>query len=312
MAPNPTPHEKRFRFWLESQGLAAGTVKNYVYGARTWLDWCQENDVKALDPARDDLRTFMGDLLASHSRSNVELMKISLRRFFTYLIDGAHHPGPNPVVNFPIRKREAEPAEPFTRDELAKMLAVCRNHQERAVYLLLVGGGLRRGEIYGIKRDDVNVETGTIRVDGKTGPRLNKPGRAVIDAVMAAMEFSERLCPQADIEVVWRIVQALAKRAGIRGRCHPHRFRHSFAVSFLEAGGKAEDLMNVLGHARLEQSLFYARAGAKRRALEAQESLNLAETLLNLTPRIQPLRPADAVSAAVSILRGANEEEARS
>lgn len=156
-----------FRLYLDSQGLAKGTIKNYTYAVSTWLHWCEDHDVEPDKPERADLRAYIGDLLATHSRANTELMKIGLRRYFTYLIEEEGYEGENPVTNLTIRKRETEPAEPFTREELGRMLLACRNHQERAVYLLLVAGGLRRGEIYGITRDDVNPETGTIRVLGK-------------------------------------------------------------------------------------------------------------------------------------------------
>lgn len=280
-----------FRLWIESQGLAKGTVKNYTYAVSTWLAWCDDNDVEPQKPERTDLRAYLGDLLATHARSNVELMKIGLRRFFTYLIEEEGYAGDNPVTNLTIKKRETEPAEPFTKEELGRMLLACRNHQERAVFLLLVAGGLRRGEIYGIVRDDVNPETGTVRVLGKGHQyRMIAPGPAVVDAVMGAMQFSERLCPQADIEVVWRIVQSLAKRANIRGRIYPHRFRHSFAVLFLENGGTVENLMHILGHKRIDMSLFYARAGAKRRAMEAQQSVDIAGKMLGDLLGIMPVR----------------------
>lgn len=278
--------EAGFRFWLESKGLAEGTVRNYLYAAATWRTWCDENEVAVTDPDREDLQAYLGDLLKHRSTGSVDLLKIGLRRFFTYLIDTKKYAGANPVTDLHIKKRETEPAEPFTREELHRMYIACQNHQERAVFLLLVGGGLRRSEIYGIRRDDVNLEEGTIRVLGKGHQyRLSAPGRVVIEAAMAAMEFSERLCPQGSNEIIIRIVKTLAERAQIRGRIYPHRFRHSFAVLFLENGGTIDDLMHILGHKRVEQSLYYSRARARRRAVEAQARVNVAETLLGLTPR---------------------------
>lgn len=286
-----------FRLWIESQGLAKGTIKNYVYAVAAWVTWCEDHDVNAYRPERSDLRAYLGDLLATRARSNVELMKIGLRRFFTYLIDEEKYPGDNPVTNLTIKRREIEPAEPFTKDELGRMLLACQSHQERAVYLLLVAGGLRRGEIFGITRADVNPETGLVRVLGKGNKyRAIAPGAATVEAVMQAMQFSDRLCPQADIEVVWRVVRALAKRANVRGRVYPHRFRHSFAVLFLENGGTIEQLMYVLGHSRVDMSLHYARAGATRRALEAQVNVDVAGKMLGdllaLMPTRQLLPPA--------------------
>ena len=125
-----------FRLWIESQGLATGTVKNYCYAVASWTSWCDDHDVDLYKPERADLRAYLGDLLAIRARSNVELMKIGLRRFFTYLIEEERYEGENPVTNLTIKKRETEPAEPFTKEELGRMLLACRNHQERAVFLL--------------------------------------------------------------------------------------------------------------------------------------------------------------------------------
>jgi integrase/recombinase XerD len=281
VAPAYIRYEAGFRFWLESQNLAKDTIRNYVTAAGIWFSWCDGKPIDPYNPEREDLRAYLGDLLRTRAPSNVELLKIGLRRFFGYLIEDEKHPGPNPITNLTLRKRETEPAEPFTREELARMLIACQNHQERAVYLLLVAGGLRRGEIYGITRDDVNLDTNRIKVLGKGHQyRESAPGQPVVEAVWAAMEFSERLCPQADIEVVWRIVKAIAKRAGIKGRIYPHRFRHSFAVLFIENGGTVDQLMHILGHKRIDMSLYYARAGAKRRAMEAQETVDIAGKML--------------------------------
>lgn len=177
-----------FRFWLQSQGLAKDTTRNYWYAANIWMTWCEENEVSAVSPTREDIRAYLGELLQTRATSNVELLKIGLRRFFSYLADTGKHPGPNPVTNFPLRQRETEPAEPFTREELARMFIACANHQERAVFLLLIGGGLRRSEIYGIRRDDINLEAGTVRVLGKGHQyRYNAPGIVVLEACLEAM-----------------------------------------------------------------------------------------------------------------------------
>lgn len=272
-----------FRFWLESQGLAKDTVRNYYYGANIWMQWCEENDVSPQAPKRTDIQAYLGELLQVRAHSNVELLKIALRRWFSYLTDTERYTGPNPVANLPLRHRETEPPEPFTREELTRMYMACANHQERAVFLLLVGGGLRRSEIYGIRRDDINLEAGSVRVLGKGHQyRYNAPGMAVLEACMEAMRFSDRLCPQGSIDVIWRIVKSLAKRAHVRGRVYPHRFRHSFAVLFLEHGGTIDDLMHILGHKRIEQSMYYSRAGAKRRAIQSQSKINIAETMLDI------------------------------
>jgi site-specific recombinase XerD len=277
----------RFRFSLEAKGLASNTIRNYMAMADKWLSWCEDNEVNHLEPSPDDIKAYFGELLRTYKPSYVELARTAIRIFYAWLIEEGDIPEPNPAAKIPLKHREIEPSEPFTRDELARMMMACQTHQERAVFLLLMGGGLRRSEIYGITRQDVNEEQGTIRVLGKGHQwRWIAPGETVIKATLGAMEFSDRLCPQAADDVVYRIARRIARRANIRGRFHPHRFRHSYATTFLDEGGGLEELQHILGHKRIEQTLYYARAGAKRRALKAQATINIADRMLRGMPRL--------------------------
>ncbi len=50
----------------------------------------------------------------------------------------------------------------------------------------------------------------------------------------------------------------LGQKVGVR-KCHPHRFRHTFAITCLRSGGDVFTLKSLLGHGSLDMVEHYAR-----------------------------------------------------
>ncbi len=68
------------------------------------------------------------------------------------------------------------------------------------------------------------------------------------------------------------MVKRRGKEAGVQN-CYPHRFRHTFADSWLAAGGNVDDLMNVAGWRSIAMPLRYAKGRGVARAAEAHKRL---------------------------------------
>lgn len=269
-----------FRLHLQARNLSDRTIDNYTRNARQFLNWCNSHEVDYLLTTRDHISYFLGELLKDHARTSVYLTLLSLRYWFAYLVEDGKLAA-NPAHLVKMRQPQARKTEPFSQDELQRMYRACKNFREQAIFLLLMTCGLRRGEVFRIKRDDVNFEAGTVAILGKGNRRrFVALGQLALETMSSALAFEEELCPYKSVEYVWWTIKDIAKRAGVRGRVHPHRFRHTFATCYLDAGATVEDLQIALGHANVAMSLHYAQAGRERRSLSRMREIDLASRLL--------------------------------
>ena len=156
----------------------------------------------------------------------------------------------------------------------------------RLVVSLLYGGGLRRAELIGLERKNLDASRQTLRVKGKGDkmreipliPSLIKeislylhaasfmvPGKNSPESPLLMTEKGAPLYP----EWVDRAVKTeLQGRPGITGRKSPHVLRHSLATALLEEGADLNAIKQMLGHSSLAATEVYTHNSVER--LKAQ------------------------------------------
>jgi integrase len=160
-----------------------------------------------------------------------------------------------------------------------------REKRDRAIIALLLGCGLRRAELVGLRIDDLQLrEDHWIIADlvGKAKHVRTIPVptwvKNVIDEWTRAANISngylfrkldrthkvwgERLSAKA----IWHIVKRAAKRAGI-DRLAPHDLRRSCAKFCHMAGGELEQIQFLLGHVSVQTTEQYL--GCKQKLRDA-------------------------------------------
>jgi site-specific recombinase XerC len=149
-------------------------------------------------------------------------------------------------------------------------------HRDTAVIALGVYAGLRVSELRGLDLADVDLVTGTVRVrHGKGDKDRELPLHRVACAAVAAYAldreddepalFLSRHGRRISVRALQDVVYRLATDAALTKHISPHKLRHTFATSFLEANpGAIRVLKELMGHASIETTDLYTHVTHER------------------------------------------------
>ncbi len=219
---------------------------------------------------------------------------ITLSSFFSWASD--EFDISNPMKKVPAPKFAEPTVEPFSKEDIEALLKVCEYSSEadplfrrkfkmrrptakrdKAIILMLLDTGLRASEFCSLLVKDVEIRTGKVEVKhGTSGGAKGGKGRIVYLGKVARKTLWRYLAEREDGDdpdaplivtvanrpynkcALLQLINSLGKRAGIK-KCYPHRFRHTFAITYLRSDGDVFTLQMLLGHSTLDMVKRYAR-----------------------------------------------------
>jgi len=233
------------------------------------------------------------------SRSTVHHYYSVLRAFFNWCV-AEEFVAQSPLLKIRIANPKLKVIQPYSPQEIAKLLAVCEydyqhnarflGSRNKAIVLMLLDTGLRVSELAGIKVEEVDTEKGWIKVRGKGAKeRVVRIGTTVQKALWRYLAHrgdnprpdlwltEERLpCASAGIQIM---IRRLKERAGVTSKGTCHRFRHTFALNFLRADRNPFNLQYLLGHSDLTMVRHYTATLGMEDALDAHVKASPADTM---------------------------------
>jgi len=182
-------------------------------------------------------------------------------------------------------KYESPQIVPFTQDEVKRMLNACQFTQvvkqsgrsykikrpnadrDRSIILILLDTGIRLGELTRLKLGDINLENGEIYIRPYHDGRKSKP-RVVFLGIRTRQTVWKYIAKQQAgndpgeplIVLQGASIRILINRIGDNAKvpnAHPHRFRHTMAITYLRNHGDMFTLQRLLGHSTLDMTLRY-------------------------------------------------------
>jgi integrase/recombinase XerC len=152
--------------------------------------------------------------------------------------------------------------------------------RDRAILELLYGTGMRLSELVELDRDDVQMESESLRVVGKGNKERLLPLTGLVRRALAAYRdaapvpppdsngciplFAGRAGARISRRSVQRLVAAAIRRTAASSKASPHVLRHSFATHMLNAGADLRTVQELLGHSRLSTTQVYTHVSVER------------------------------------------------
>ena len=256
-----------------SRNLSPLTVAANLRDIEHFINHLNEDDV--INVTEHQVRAYlMGRSSEGIAAKSLARYRSNLKNFFAYLkqqklIDD------NPVEWVQTPKIKRSLPEVLDVDTMFKLLDIPLSSEvavrDKAVLELFYSSGLRLSELSQLMWEELDFETGLVRVLGKgQKERMIPMGKMAVQALLQWHPIS-LLWNQFDTPYVFiskrggqlkhRSIQARVKywaqHQGLWERVYPHLLRHSFASHMLESSGDLRSVQEMLGHADLSTTQIY-------------------------------------------------------
>ena len=283
-------YELVLKKWLEQLGdkpinkVVTTDIRDYLAYLRT--EYIPHRFGKPLSPEEISAPRLSPKTLRNHW--------VTFKSFFGWV--ATEFKIPDPMAEIPAPKYKEAPVAAFTPEEIAALIKACAYSREtnpgnrhrfttrrptakrdEAMILFMLDTGLRASELCHLKIGEVDTRTGKVTVKhGDDGGAKGGKGRTVFIGKSTRrvvwrylVDREDREDPDAYIFLncgshpfnpngLRHLVVRLAEKAGVKD-AHPHKFRHTFAITYLRSGGDVFTLQALLGHSSLDMVRHYAQ-----------------------------------------------------
>jgi integrase/recombinase XerD len=340
-AGEPVPLVASFVFGLQARGCSPNTIIAYLYDLCRFYQFLDSAGLSverfvvahtvdflaflnAIEPRQRKATVFPALVRTGLSPASINRAMAAVSTFYEHLVlTGAEGVASNPVdasagngrvgqARRPARRlkrlrRIHRIPRPLSEEHVARLLNVIVRPRDRAMFLLMLQGGLRPGEVLNLHLDDVEYGRRRViirhRTDHPKAVRTKSRTERIVElyepealAAVSAYVMTERpsdaptrhlflVCgagPRATEPIGYPALAKLFRRrrdeVGLTEPwITPHALRHTHATRLWEGGMRELALQKRLGHASFESTRVYTRVSDAmmledyQRALAAQD-----------------------------------------
>jgi integrase/recombinase XerC len=285
----------RYLSYMEGPRRASPhTVTAYRSDLSDFLDFTKRLGRTVADVDHKMLRSYLANLeTRGLKRTSIRRRASVVRRFYRFLQrEGTVESNPAELLVLP--KGRSRLPKVLKSVEVGRVLGVAEERRSKqdappeawrdlALIEVLYDAGLRAGEACALRKDDVDLEKGWVRVEQGKGGRdrvvpLADPACIAIEAYVThgrALLAGRNPEPVDALflnsrgrQMTTRDARRIVTRIGgvaLEGRpMWPHLLRHSFATHLLEGGADLRSVQELLGHTDVGSTQIYTHVTSER------------------------------------------------
>lgn len=255
-------------FLLHRNDLSEVTAENYRRAIRRFTEWCErelERPPLVGDIEPGTIEAFLNDRKRTASAESARVAWVAFRSLARFLTErGIHHDrGDSMLRHVRQPKVKEERRRNLTDQEMALVIQHASEgesgERDHAIVMTLLGTGLRRAEIIGLRLVDLDLTERFLRVRASTSKSVHPREIAIHSETLKPLDhyvrdhrigdedadaplFTSRRGNAMTGQSIKRLFDRLKARTGIKDLC-AHMLRHTWATNFNRSGtGSSVDL----------------------------------------------------------------------
>ena len=281
-------HIQRFLTYLDlERNYAAATLQAYRTDLEHFVHYCQDlhDQQDLVQVPYSIIRSWIVVLMDQGLTTRSVNRKISaLRSFYTYLVK-TQQLDVSPLQQHRSLKSSKQVAVPFSVQEVERLFAsdLFGDSYTDILALSLIKTlyytGMRRAELIGLQRSDIDFGSQQIKVLGKRSKERMIPLLPALQSQLESylqqreqleeLQDTNHLFLQANGKklspnFVYRQVNSYFKEVSTKTKTSPHMLRHSFATHLLDQGADLNAVKDLLGHSSVGATQVYTHSSMQK------------------------------------------------
>lgn len=228
-------------------------------------------------PTRDEIIEYREFLKENHKPTTINSYLIAIRNLYSYLeYEGITKDITKNIKGIKLEQKHLKRG--LSKEEISKVLDVCKDNRERLMVKMMINLGLRCNELVNIQLEDFYDDKGVImlKVLGKARNGLKQDSIKVDNRLFDMIsdyvrEYSitnylftstsnNNKNGKLTTKTIRLTITNLFKKADLdMNRISPHSFRHSTCELLLENGVDIREVSEFLRHKSLSTTLIYSK-----------------------------------------------------